>query len=70
MQTLNLRFASVDIIKPIINPTIKSIAKTDSGNYQILEINPGVTLDRFASQTTDNYRVAKEIYRAAILKML
>ena len=54
---LNLRFASVDIIKV-------------EDEYKILEINSGVMMENFAGQSKENYVKAKEIYKEAIEKML
>lgn len=52
---VNVRFASVDIVR------------TASG-YRVLEVNSGVMLENFSKQSDTNYRIAKEIYREAILK--
>ncbi|GHT78767.1 hypothetical protein FACS1894104_2430 [Actinomycetota bacterium] len=56
-KLLDLRFVSVDIVN------------VDS-NYQVLEINGGVSMCHFAGQNPDNYRMAKQIYRKAIYKAL
>lgn len=53
---MNIRFASIDIIKC-------------NGEYKVLEINSGVMMEHFSSQDEEKYKIAKEIYREAILKM-
>ena len=55
-KELNLRFASIDVIK-------------ENGNYKILEINSGVMMEVFSSKDSKNYETAKRIYLKAILKM-
>lgn len=56
VERMNIRFASVDIVK------------CDDG-YKILEINSGVMMEHFSQQDDDAYKITKEIYREAILKM-
>lgn len=53
---MNVRFASIDIVKC-----------TDG--YRVLEINSGVMMEYFSQQDEASYQIAKEIYREAILKM-
>lgn len=55
-KVLNIRFASVDIAK----------IGTD---LIVLEVNKGVSMERFSNQSAEYYKIAKEIYREAILKM-
>jgi len=51
--SLNIRFASVDIILV-------------EGSYRVLEINSGVMMEHFASSSPENYTKAKGIYKDAI----
>lgn len=53
---LNIRFASVDVIE------------LEEG-FKVLEINSGVTMEKYSNTSNENYIMAKEIYREAILKM-
>lgn len=57
MKVMNLRFASVDIVK------------TTEG-YFVLEVNAGVMMEHFAGQNEECYQKAKAIYRKAILKAM
>jgi len=52
-NALNIRFASIDIIR------------TKDG-FRVLEINSGVMMEHFASSSDENYAKAKEIYKEAI----
>lgn len=56
MKNLNLRFASVDVIRV-------------NGELSVLEVNSGVCMSRFINQVVDGRRIAKEIYSEAIMKM-
>lgn len=56
IEKMNIKFASVDI------------AQCRDG-YRVLEINSGVMMDHFLQQSEDTYRITKEIYREAILRM-
>lgn len=55
---LKFNFASVDIIE------------TSDGKLQVLEINASVCMGKFASFSEENYKLAKEIYKKAILNNL
>lgn len=55
-ELLNVRFASVDIIK-------------SKDEFKVLEINSGVMMEYYSKMNDDSYNKAKEIYREAILKM-
>jgi glutathione synthase/RimK-type ligase-like ATP-grasp enzyme len=50
---MNINFCSVDIVKV-------------GGQYKILEINSGVMLEKFATQSPANYSVALKIYKQAL----
>jgi len=52
-RTINISFASVDIIKT-------------EGEYKILEINSGIMMENFARINDEYYRIAKNIYKKAI----
>ncbi len=56
VDKMNIRFASIDV------------AECDD-EYKILEINSGVMMEHFSQQDDDSYKIAKEIYREAVLKM-
>ncbi|MCI6676164.1 MAG: hypothetical protein MSG78_04550 [Clostridiales bacterium] len=56
-RALNLRFASIDIVKC-------------NGEWRVLEVNSGVMMENLASNGIRCYELAKEIYRKAIKKML
>lgn len=53
-KTLNLNFASIDIVKD------------KNGGYKILEINSGIMMETFSKLNEENYNIAKHIYRSAI----
>ena len=53
-ETLNLDFASVDIVKD------------RNGGYKVLEINSGIMMETFSRLSEENYEIAKHIYRSAI----
>ena len=53
-ETLDLGFASIDIVKE------------KNGGYRILEINSGIMMETFSRLNEKNYEVAKHIYRTAI----
>lgn len=55
---LHFKFASVDIIE------------TADEKYQVLEINGSVCMGKFASFSKENYNLAKDIYKQAILDNL
>ena len=55
-KCLNLRFGSIDIIKV-------------NNEYLVLECNSGVMMDNFIKILPDGYKIAKSIYKEAILKM-
>ena len=55
-KTLNLKFASIDIIET-------------NDTYKVLEINSGVMMDHFANINKENYKIAKSIYKEAIEAM-
>ena len=56
VKRMNIRFASIDIIKC-------------KDGYRILEINSGVMMEHFSLQDDEKYKLTKQIYREAILKM-
>lgn len=58
MSTLQLRFASVDIIE------------TADGQRKILEVNSGVMMEKFSGLSAENYQRAKAIYKKAMKKAL
>lgn len=53
-EQLNLKFASIDIVKD------------KNGGYKVLEINSGVMMETFSKLNEHNYAIAKHIYRSAI----
>lgn len=55
-QALNIRFASIDIIKT-------------GQELRVLEVNSGVMMEYFSNMNEDHYEISKRIYRAAIHKM-
>ncbi len=55
-EKLGINFASVDIIKC-------------SEGYKVLEINGGVMMEYFSRVSEDNFLIAKQIYKEAILSM-
>lgn len=57
VKKLNIRFASIDVVKC-------------NDSYKILEINSGVMMENYAQQDENTYEKAKRIYREAIFKML
>lgn len=57
VKAININFASVDIV------SVKE-------KLMVLEINSGVTMKKFASYSEENRKIAKEIYREAIKKMV
>lgn len=57
VRALGIRFASIDLIKT-------------ADGWKVLEVNAGVMMEHFAGLCEENYMLAKEIYRDAILKML
>ncbi len=56
VDRMNIRFASIDIVKC-------------NDGYRVLEINSGVMMEHFSLQDDEKYKLTKEIYREAILKM-
>lgn len=55
-QAVNVRFASVDIIRT-------------RGEFKVLEINSGIMMESFARQNAHNYQVAKSIYQEALISL-
>ena len=55
-QVLNIRFASVDIIKT-------------GDELKVLEVNSGVMMEFFSSMNENHYEISKRIYKSAIKKM-
>lgn len=55
---LKIKFACIDIIE------------TTNGELKVLEINGSVTMGKFASFSEENYKLAKQIYKKAILNNL
>ena len=58
MKTLDMKFASVDIIKTV------------DGRYKVMEINSGVMLTNFALNDEKGYKLAKNIYKKVIKLMM
>jgi glutathione synthase/RimK-type ligase-like ATP-grasp enzyme len=56
-QAVNVRFASVDIIRT-------------GGEFKVLEINSGIMMESFARMNEENYKKAKSIYFEAIQTFL
>lgn len=56
-DVLNLRFASIDVVKSV-------------DGWNVLEVNSGVMMENLASNGRECYELAKSIYRKAIQKML
>lgn len=57
VDKLNIKFASIDIA-------------SCNNEYKVLEINSGVMMEHFSRQDKNTYKIAKSIYREAILSML
>jgi ribosomal protein S6--L-glutamate ligase len=56
MTALTLEFASVDIV-------------SSEQGLKVLEVNSGVMMEHFSQESAENYQLAKNIYREAVLKM-
>lgn len=56
-EFLDLKFVSVDIIKTVEN------------KFYVMEINSGVMMENFINQHENGEKIAKEIYKEAILEM-
>ncbi|MBP3284213.1 MAG: hypothetical protein J6M02_01795 [Clostridia bacterium] len=56
LQKVGIRFASIDVIKY-------------NENYAVLEINSGVMMEHFSKVSRENYEIAKEIYKEAMMKL-
>lgn len=56
VEKMNIRFASIDIIEC-------------NNEYKVLEINSGVMMEHFSQQDELSYKIAKSIYKEAVLKM-
>ena len=56
-DTINIRFASIDIIQ------------TKDNKFLVLEVNSGVMMENFIKQMNNGYEIAENIYKKAILKM-
>lgn len=54
---LNIEFASVDIVQ-------------DEYGFEVLEVNSGIMMENLALSSSENYIIAKEIYKKAILNYL
>jgi glutathione synthase/RimK-type ligase-like ATP-grasp enzyme len=57
MQALGLRFASIDII-------------AIDGTFMILEVNRGVTMEKYAEMSELHREKAKRVYEKALIKAL
>ena len=57
INKMNVNFASIDIVEC-------------DGNLRVLEINSGVMMEHFSKQNERTYKIAKQIYKDAILSML
>lgn len=55
-QAVNVRFASVDIIRT-------------GGKFMVLEINSGIMMESFAHMNAQNYQIAKSIYQQALITL-
>ena len=56
-EFLDFKFVSVDIIKTVEN------------KFYVMEINSGVMMENFINQHENGEKIAKEIYKEAILEM-
>lgn len=56
-KLLKIKFACIDVIET-------------QGKLKVLEINSSVTMEKFASFSEENYKIAKNIYKKAILNNL
>lgn len=56
LHKVDIRFASIDIVK------VKN-------EFKVLEVNSGVMMEHFSKVSQENYKIAKEIYKDAILSM-
>ena len=56
-QAVNVRFASVDIIRT-------------GGEFKVLEINSGIMMESFARMNPQSYQIAKSIYHQALVVLL
>jgi glutathione synthase/RimK-type ligase-like ATP-grasp enzyme len=56
MKVLNLRFASVDIVR-------------SNGKFLVMEVNPGIMMESYARQGEKESEKAVGIYRKALIKM-
>lgn len=56
-KELNIGFASIDVVEK-------------DGILQVLEVNSGVMMEKFATIANNGYNIAKEIYREVIRKMM
>lgn len=56
-RAVNGKFVAVDIIDVL-------------GDYKVLEINSGIMMEKFASKSSENYKIAENIYNNAIDSML
>lgn len=57
VEKMNIKFASIDIV-------------SCDNEYKVLEINSGVMMEHFSQQDENTYKIAKSIYKEAILSML
>ena len=57
INKMNVNFASIDIVEC-------------DGNLRVLEINSGLMMEQFSKQNERTYKIAKQIYKDAILSML
>lgn len=55
-QAVNVRFASVDIIRT-------------GGKFMVLEINSGIMMESFARMNQQDYQIAKSIYQQALVAL-
>ena len=69
-QSLQIRFASVDMIRSSKKAEDYQGFEECQSAWKVLEVNSGVMMEHFASESEAHYRKAKEIYRDAILRML
>ena len=56
IKLLNIKFATIDII-------------SSNGKYFLLEVNGGVSMDKFIPHVENGYKIVKKIYEEAVLNM-
>ena len=79
-EALQIRFASIDLIRVKQkdcgnredSPDLRVASSAGQNRFvwKVLEVNSGVMMEHFASESPEHYKKAKEIYRDAVLRML